>query len=812
MDINEAIVHALRGQSVLFTGAGFSYQATNVLPSPLNEVPTAREFAKRLASLVGSTESYDLPVISQFFIKQKGEHGLLTELINTFSITSVKPHHLEIAKVPWRRVYTTNYDNCFEFASLQSGETWTPLTLEAGPSGASNRCVHINGHISNLTIDSLSSQVKLTHSSYSSDPFAHSKWSQQFRQDLNNAKSIFFVGYSLADIDITRILYSSPDLRDRTFFVVGPTDDEIVIFPLEDYGTVHPIGVEELARQVAFTEVPLDVSSYEYSWLEKYDSAVEPVQPDDKAGIDLLTMGVVETPHVVWSLGNPEPDILVRRSEIDEILLEISRGRHWFLIHSDLGNGKTVLKQQLSHILTRQGYTVFWDSEFELNRSADLRNLSTEQEKVAVFIDESPERFEVIDGLLTLDIKNILVFVCVRTTLFELGEARYENYLPHDYIPLDINRLSDVDVTALVHILNKLGLWGERAADGDVDKENFVKVECGRSIAKLILSIFRSSEIGARLRASADHVINTKGDISALVILSFVFNRIGHPPRLTVLSEIIDKDVWRIVRSEEFQAAGEFIRFSAGIVKVRSPIFSTFLLRYALKPELLVWHLEKFVRRLASLKRDSILHHIFTEMQRFPVIESLIETPRKRELIIGYFQSLKDLSFCQKNALFWLHYAMARLSFGEFQDSTLYFEHARALAKGSVKDTIDVNNHYARLLIDSRIYSDDYDDYFDAFLMAHSILIEQMVRNTNRHFPFRQAKKYVEFISFRGNRLTKAQVLRFITCCTQVAKSIEHLDGSISRSREVRECADAMRRAIVIARSDSDINGSSAGN
>jgi hypothetical protein len=55
---------------------------------------------------------------------------------------------------------------------------------------------------------------------------------------------------------------------------------------------------------------------------------------------------------------------------------------------------------------------------------------------------------------------------------------------------------------------------------------------------------------------------------------------------------------------------------------------------------------------------------------------------------------------------------MARLEFGEFGVSTLYFEQARKFAEGRIGETRDVNDHFARLLLDSRIRSDDYTDYF----------------------------------------------------------------------------------------------------
>lgn len=806
MDIEEGLIHALRGNAVLFTGAGFSFKAKNAFPDPEAEIPDARKFSKQLTSACGSSGDYDLPVISQYYIDKNGEQNLLQEIARRFTTVEVQDFHVTVASMPWRRVYTTNYDDCFENAALQNNNKWKAVTTDISPSGEKNLCVHINGHITNLTIRNLSTQIKLTHSSYSADSFASSWWSQQFRQDLNNAKSIFFIGYSLSDIDVARILYSSPDLCDRTFFIVAPNADEIVTSPLKKYGTVHPIGIEQFSKLVQCTDVPVDISKHSYSWLVEYASEADPEEPQSKDGIDLLTLGVIEQPHVIWSLAETKPRCYVKRSETSEIVNEIDKGRRWFLVHSDIGNGKTIIKHELSHMLSRKNYSVFWDTDFDLNRASDLRQLAKEENKnIVVFIDESSDRFDVIDGLLGINLPNIVVIVCVRTTLYELGESRYEEYLPSDYLPVDVNRLTDENVDDFVYLLNLLGLWGNRADISEEEKRSFINVNCSGSVAKIILSIFEQSDIGQRIIRASEQVINARDDSASLIILSFLVNRIGHLPRLSLLSEILDFDAWAVVKSERFRAAGEFIRFSNGMVKARSSVVSTYLLRKSLKPETLIFHIEKLVRRLASLRRHSTMHHVFTELQRFPLMESLIESNRKRELIIGYFQSLSDISFCQKNPLFWLHYAMARLSYGEFKESALYFEQARSLAKGKPKDTIDVNNHFARMLLDSRTNSSDYDDYFDAFEMAHRILIDQINQNTNRHFPFRQAKKYVSFIAYRKKQLTDYQVARFKTCCKQVISAIDHLHGRIAGAHEVKECREAMNRALEIAQSSEEL-------
>jgi hypothetical protein len=85
--------------------------------------------------------------------------------------------------------------------------------------------------------------------------------------------------------------------------------------------------------------------------------------------------------------------------------------------------------------------------------------------------------------------------------------------------------------------------------------------------------------------------------------------------------------------------------------------------------------------------------------------------------------------------------------------------------------------------------------------MAHSILIFQMNRDDNRHYPYRQAKKYVEFISFRKNKMTDGEVRQFVVSCRQVKTSIKNLTGKIALSGEISDCDRQMDRAIEIATS-----------
>lgn len=804
MQLEEAISHAKRGNAILFTGAGFSFGASSSDSGPDKLVPDAKRFSKRLAEKLGSASEYPLQVSTQAFVKKFGHHQLVSELLSCFLITSVKEFHTAVAELPWARVYTTNYDNCFELAASRSTVNpvqWVPLTVDAPITSNKGSCVHINGHISNLSIQTLSDQVKLTHSSYSADVFANSKWSEQFRQDANFARAVIFIGYSMSDLDIARVLSSSPTLRDRTFFIVSPSDDEITLAPLSDYGIVHGIGIEGFAELVSRTPVTIDSAPHHYTWLVEYQLPSAASRPTDVSAIELITKGSVIAENMAWAMASSSTEYCVRRSEIDDLIEKVKQGKQWFLCHADMGNGKSVLKEQLSYYLMQEHYRIFWDTENDNHKAADLRSLTREHGDIVVVLDASSERFEAIDGLLQLNLPNITVFVFARTTLFELGEARYNSHMPEGYVVIDLNRLVAKDVEQFVLLYNRLGLWGARARLLDSEKQGFIRINCQGAISKFIVSTFEDSEIGRKIQKAASLLLNNKSELASLIVASFLANRVGHAPSPELLQSITNIDLHRFRRATSLDEAAEFIRFDQGAVRIRSSIVSDFLLRTSISSDVLIWHIEKFVRRLAEIKRNNTLHHMFTELQRFPVLSAVVgsDVRKKKDAIVSYYQSIKDLLYCQKNALFWLHYAMARLEFNEFAIASKYFEQAREFAKGNQSDTRDVNNHYAKFLIDSRIRSEEYTDFFKAFELAHQILIEQMNKDTNRHFPYRQAARYVEFISYRKDILTPVEVQTFVSACKQVQAAIKNIRGHLANSPEVRRCFESMDRAIEVA-------------
>src|SRR5690349_16711887 len=115
MELSEAFAHALDGQAIMFAGAGFSVDAKAY---DNNRIPTAQGLAKILADEIQLKETPNLQLASEMYVSHRGEPSLIRLLQSRFRAHSITQYQESIAALPWRRIYTTNYDDVIELACV----------------------------------------------------------------------------------------------------------------------------------------------------------------------------------------------------------------------------------------------------------------------------------------------------------------------------------------------------------------------------------------------------------------------------------------------------------------------------------------------------------------------------------------------------------------------------------------------------------------------------------------------------------------------------------------------------------------------
>lgn len=361
-DLEKILTSINNGKAIMFTGAGFSFGAETVLGAePLG----AKRLSHVLCDNLGIPRSDNLMFTSDFFMSKKPKSDLIALLKENYTLRSTSESHQTICSLPWRRFYTTNYDLSIELASQKAGkiiETVDLLDPVKEFYQRSNFCVHLNGSITSLTEESLENSFKLSSSSYiSPESFVTSDWFYPFKRDLDRASAIVFVGYSMYDIDIQKIMFNDEHLIAKTYFITLPEPDMELEFTLSKFGTIIPIGTDGFASEIArFIESnPTEEEEYSLESLKLYELGnAEPNVRDTQIETMLMYGDVSDDSIDSCVLGHVEIPFLIPRQQVDEVCTNLDKDKN-VVLYGALGNGKSILLKELRCQLTSSGHNVY---------------------------------------------------------------------------------------------------------------------------------------------------------------------------------------------------------------------------------------------------------------------------------------------------------------------------------------------------------------------------------------------------------------------------------------------------------------------
>ena len=179
--------------SILFLGAGFSLGARNIRGQ---DIPSGNGLKAELARILGVPPAeYTLETLVEEMNFQQ-DLNLYRTLYQLFTVTKLQAHHSEILKLPWRRIYTTNYDDAVEFHHSQCNYPIHSYTYDVQKPRKflHGSIIHLHGAIRSTTEENILQQIILNESSYIRMHFDKSPWYDEFIRDLKFCDACFFVG------------------------------------------------------------------------------------------------------------------------------------------------------------------------------------------------------------------------------------------------------------------------------------------------------------------------------------------------------------------------------------------------------------------------------------------------------------------------------------------------------------------------------------------------------------------------------------------------------------------------------------------
>lgn len=629
--------------SILFLGSGFSLGATNIAKSnPPNGKGLRRHFIQQL-NLPADTD-YDLQVLTDEFAEDNPKK-LRDELYRIFRLSALTDVQRAVLSHPWRRIYSTNYDDAVELHRL--GNKKPPNAFDVSesvpnklPHGA---VIHLHGSIRLITAENVRESLVLGEVSYVNQYVVRSPWYDQFQRDLAFASAFYVVGYSLADYHIAGLLMANPRLAERTVFIQGPDPDETFVRRTAQYGRTMFIGTEGFADALARAPRP-DTPSLgnlrSFRSLAPTRDKQASARPTAPEVFDLLVYGDFDAARLARS--QPGEDYAIGRAEAVRAAADAVERKAALVVDGRLGNGKSIFLHLLAFELSARGWTCLLLRPGHPDLQRDVRALA-EVERVVIFIEQYSAAQEAMQGLRDALPKAKLV-VEVRTGTFEVRFHELAQLLPRPFDRISLNALSRAEIVAFRQLCSSAGLRTpreDRASD----------------LRDMLLDLFESKAIRERVREALRPLFEKRSTRRILAMTMLIATHQGAVGASFVRS-VIGEDPFAALKPLE-DLSHEIFETSADSFRARSAVFSSFVINAFLESnEIADAAIE--VTLAAAKRRSERPYRIL--MSNMMAYSSLRRTLRGKgdpnAIIVTIYERLRYDERVNGEPLFWLQYAI----------------------------------------------------------------------------------------------------------------------------------------------------------
>lgn len=805
MTIEQAVNKVDLENCMLFTGAGFSKDAIGANPDV--KLKSAGDLAQSIyVECTGAEEpDGDLEDAAALFINTKGEHALISFLKDNFTAFEITPSQEYIGSIPWKRIYTTNYDNVLDIAYAKNKKRLERIYLSRcirDYKGKKNMCIHLNGSIENLTIDTLLSEFKLTKVSYLTQDFMDSEWVTLFMNDLQTSDAIFFIGYSMNfDLDIQRIVKDAGTIevmKSKCFFIVRPDEPDRIIRRIETFGVPVKIGLDGFVEMLKSRTPVSKSASLTYHSFKQPSTPTFPNRINHENVISLLVKGEVDNNCLAASLALPtQYSYGIKRTCLDRVAQDINDGYGNILIQASLGNGKSLFLDELALTMSKRGYSVFSFKRYYDGWENELESIcAAEGKKTIIIIDNYAQHRKIFDKLELFRTDQILI-VAERTLV---SDVSYEWLVKKfkEFSVYDLDHLDAEEIKSLVNIFDCYGMFGQKATWRWDQKEDFFRNKCHASMRVILLDLLKSETIQKRFIALIDTIKIKKSYYEALILMlaspMFEFNL-----ELDQLAFIFSKQHFINPYFRNDPVIRELVNIENGTIRVRSSLLAESILVNVIEPSIVVDVLIKVFKNLDLYRNEDNYRQILKCLLSHQNISRILNRSHSdcSDSITRFFEEIRTTKFCSENEHYWLQYAIAKLFVHDYDSAYLFFGNAYSYAekrRNRSEDnrnyTYQIDNHFARYLLEHEMEYGTKDTCMAQFREAHKLLINPANKIIVRFYTYKVARNYYRFYERFFKELTEEEQREFVRSCDEMYRRakwyVESNDEGFSRKEDVR--------------------------
>ncbi|WP_298559935.1 SIR2 family protein [uncultured Aliiroseovarius sp.] len=813
-ELEETIVDVLSGSAVLFVGAGFSLGAKD---SFSKDVPSTEELTQEIRELAGISDSEggNLSDLAEFC---ENEPALHSELVNLLSerLTGCQPneHHKKLLALPWRSVFTTNFDDVAETV-LKGKDTQviTPKTLSEHIIPSKTPLYYLHGRALDLSEGHADPKFVLSETNYIDLPKENKELYSALENEISVARRVVFLGYSLRDAEIASRLFRVEGFAQRASVITRKDQSQISRNRLRKFGEVFEIGLKGFQEEVDAYEVGFDKGEATRSL--GFISRQEPSVPSDGVAAEevesLLMAGrfsaATYSAHTADRLGE-NPYCVTRSKKLSDVF-ETQTKTNRFVVTSNLGNGKTVFCHQIAAEGLSRGFDVVRVETNLQEQFGDLDQLLVDNMKRVYIVDDYP-RYQKFANYIGKRLPgNGILIVTIRQDLDQVGFAQMAKYLGGTIKEIDLDELDADELESWDNLLERWGFWGERIKNSSSERVTFLKKECGAENRSVLVSIFKGSAIAQRIHETVGFFVNSnpneKKAFIAVLINAMCQNHVDWSRIVRWLS--IDESSFRraVLASPIAALTGGTRRW----YEFSSATLADFILNnFEFDVDLVVSVYTDIVKHTATSSADrrsgSDAVENLKELMKFRFLTRLFASNKNSEEIISaVYNRLSRVPKIRDHDQFYLQYAMARMEVGDLEAAERYLNTAIGLVekKGGGYGLRQIHDQRIRLIFQkysqpksvlnkAQIY-EAIDDLRAALKASNEFVI----------YPLRSAQHISNFLDIRIDEIDvtlRSALETVIDEMLEIVKSTSRLERS--QKGETRRIVKSIRDCkLVIA-------------
>ena len=631
--------------SILFLGSGFTHAAKNIRGT---NPPTGEGLKSELAAVLGISEGdYNLQILADE-AATRPEIDLYQILYQLYTICELVEEQKDVLRLPWHRIYTTNYDDAIELFYLDGPKTTDSYTFDdkIPEKLKPGSIIHLHGMIKNATRENILRQLVLNESSYV-DQYSKSLWYVEFSHDIEFCRSCYFVGYSLSDGHISAILSEDPNAKAKTYFITKKEPDRISANRLERYGKIWPIRVGGFAQQCRDnprrerSHDPHGLQSFLY--LDPFKDKKTLAPPTATEIFNLVTYGTFNYARCLSTL--PKPEYVVPRYELAQDAVRELEDVECLLVHSRIGNGKTIFLHIMAYLLSQRDYKCFWVKPHSPWLQQDVETLRR-MSGVIVFFDSYTAAVDLKREL--EEVPGVKFVVAVRTALQEVRLHEIQSRLPAPLARVSLNGIREEEARDFERLLDKSGVRAP-GLEGIVDE--------AQDFRDVVVSLYGNAEVKKKIGEEFGPLLADDEFKNAFAV-SHILKWAGYDVDGGFLRSVTQRDPY-VALAKYREIAGDIFVLDNDNIGVRSSLFAEYLIRNHLTTADIVDSVYTILTQVVRRKTERRYRAILSSLMRFSNLQSLVEDDpnHMRSLRSLYERLARDVEM-NREPLFWLQYCI----------------------------------------------------------------------------------------------------------------------------------------------------------